>query len=117
MKRRIEPYSFYDHTGIAAHLEDMAARGWMLKSVGAFTWNYEKCEPVKAHFAVTYYPRLSEFDPADNPDLASFAEFCAPSEHTTIPFNWRAPGLVLAFSAFFDASLTSQPFYPFCAPR
>ncbi len=26
MKRRIEPYSFYDHTGIAAHLEDMAAR-------------------------------------------------------------------------------------------
>ena len=77
MKRRIEPYSFYDHTGIAAHLEDMAARGWMLKSVGAFTWNYEKCEPVKARFAVTYYPRLSEFDPADNPDLASFAEFCA----------------------------------------
>lgn len=77
MKRRIESYSFYDHTGIAAHLEDMAARGWMLKSVGAFTWNYEKCEPVKARFAVTYYPRLSEFDPADNPDLASFAEFCA----------------------------------------
>lgn len=77
MKRRIEPYSFYDHTGIAAHLEDMAARGWMLKSIGAFTWNYEKREPVKARFAVTYYPRLSEFDPADNPDLASFAEFCA----------------------------------------
>lgn len=47
----------------------------------------------------------------------NFAEFCAPSELAAVPFNWRAPGLVLAFSAFFDASLTSQPFYPFCEPR
>ena len=83
-KRRLEPYSFYDHTGIAAHLEDMAARGWMLKSVGAFTWNYERCEPVKAHFAVTYYPRLSEFDPADKPELATFAVYCAHTGWTLV---------------------------------
>ena len=47
----------------------------------------------------------------------NFLEFCAPSELAALPFNWRAPGLVLAFSAFFDASLTSQPFYPFCSLR
>ena len=29
-KYRVELYSLYDHTGIAAHLEKMAAKGWLL---------------------------------------------------------------------------------------
>ena len=28
-KRRIESLSFFDHTGISKHLENMAAKGWM----------------------------------------------------------------------------------------
>ena len=28
VKRRIETYSFYDRSGIAAHLKAMAAKGW-----------------------------------------------------------------------------------------
>ena len=66
---------------------------------------------------VPFFPFFSPQPLRPSFSHGNFAEFCAPSEHTTIPFNWRAPGLVLAFSAFFDASLTSQPFYPFCAPR
>ena len=27
-KRRIEPLSFFDHTGISRHLEKMAEKGW-----------------------------------------------------------------------------------------
>lgn len=31
VKRRMENYSFYDRSGIAAHLEAMAAKGWQLE--------------------------------------------------------------------------------------
>lgn len=63
LKRRLEAFSFYDHTGIEKHLEDMASKGWMLTGINKLTWNYERIEPKKIHFAVTYYPKASEFDP------------------------------------------------------
>ena len=30
-KRRLEPLSFFNHTGISRHLEKMAAKGWMIE--------------------------------------------------------------------------------------
>ncbi len=30
-KYRIEHFAFYDHSGIARHLERMAEKGWMLE--------------------------------------------------------------------------------------
>jgi hypothetical protein len=30
-KRRFEAFAFYDHTGMAAHLEKMALKGWFLE--------------------------------------------------------------------------------------
>ena len=38
-------YSYYDRTGIAAHLTDMAAQGWMLEKLGAYSWRYRRSEP------------------------------------------------------------------------
>ena len=63
LKRRLETFSFYDHSGIEKHLENMAEKGWLLKEINRFTWVYRRIEPRKLHFAVTYYPKASEFDP------------------------------------------------------
>lgn len=62
-KRSMETLSFYDRTGVERHLEKMAAGGWMIDRVDAFGWRYRRIEPQKLHFAVTYYPKASEFDP------------------------------------------------------
>ena len=44
-KRRLERLSFYDHTGFAAHMEKMAAEGWMLDKIGYYLWHYRRMEP------------------------------------------------------------------------
>ena len=54
IKRRIEPYSFYDRSGIAAHLEAMAAKGWQLEHMTNLIWTYRRAEPQRLRYAVTY---------------------------------------------------------------
>lgn len=63
LKRRLETFSFYDHSGIEKHLEEMAEQGWLLKEISHSFWIYRRIEPKKFRFAVTYYPKASEFDP------------------------------------------------------
>jgi len=75
-KRRLEPYSFYDHTGIAAHLQRMAERGWLIESLSNLGWVYRRSEPKQLQFCVTYYPRASEFDPEPSEGQQTFQEFC-----------------------------------------
>lgn len=76
-KRRLESLSFYDHTGIAAHLEKMAAKGWMLERIANYGWVYKKTEPKKLHFAVSYYPKASDYDPEYPEGQQTFHDFCA----------------------------------------
>ncbi len=57
VKRRIETYSFYDRSGIAAHLEAMAAKGWRLERITSSFWYYRRSEPQKLHYAVGVLPR------------------------------------------------------------
>ena len=76
-KRRVEALSFYDHTGISAHLEKMAAKGWMLERIANYGWIYRKTEPKKLHFAVSYYPKASEYDPEYPEAQQTFHDFCA----------------------------------------
>lgn len=78
-KRRLELYSFFNHTGIAAHLEDMAQKGWMIEKITGFGWVYRRIEPKRLHFSVSYYARASEFDPQPSEGQREFQEFC---EHT-----------------------------------
>lgn len=77
VKRRIETYSFYDRSGIAAHLEAMAAKGWQLEHITATFWYYHRAEPQQLHYAVTYDTDGSAFDPVPNGDNADFYELCA----------------------------------------
>lgn len=76
-KRRIESISFFDHTGISEHLEEMASKGWMIEKIGNTGWIYRRIEPKKIHFAVSYYPKASEFDPEPTEDQKMFHDFCA----------------------------------------
>ena len=77
-KRELMPlYSYYDRTGIAAHLADIAAKGWMLEKMGAWSWRYRRTEPKKLRFAVTYFPAASQFDPGPSEGLETYREYCA----------------------------------------
>ena len=76
-KRRLEYYSFYNHTGIEKHLTEMAKKGWLLESISNLYWTYRKIEPKDIHFCVTYYPRASDFDPEPSEDQQTFHDFCA----------------------------------------
>lgn len=78
--KKYEPlmfYSYYDRTGIAKHLEDMAAQGWMLEKLGSWAWRYRRVEPQKLHFSVTYFPSASQFDPHPSEGQETFWDFCA----------------------------------------
>ena len=75
-RTRIELYSLYDHTGIAAHLERMAAKGWRLEKIGTRGWTYRRCEPEHLRFAVTYFPKASVYEAAPSEDELTFRAYC-----------------------------------------
>lgn len=78
--KRIMPiFSFYDRTGIQKYLEKQAENGWMLEKMGSFSWKLRRIEPKKLHFAVTYFPKASGFDPGPSEEQQTFQEFCAHS--------------------------------------
>ena len=76
-KRRIEFFSFYNHTGIEAHFTEMANKGWLIESISNLYWTYRRIEPKNIHFCVTYYPRASDFDPGPSEEQQTFHDFCA----------------------------------------
>lgn len=76
-KRRWETFSFYDRSGIARHLEAMAARGWLLEAIGPLGWKYRRCLPRQLRFAVTYYPKATVYDPAPSQEQEFFYDLCA----------------------------------------
>ena len=74
--RRLETLSFYDHTGIEKHLAKMAQKGWMIEQITNQFWTYRKIEPQEYQFAVTYYPKATDFDPAPSDTQQTFYDFC-----------------------------------------
>ncbi len=77
IKRRIEPFSFVNQSGIQSHLEKMAEKGWMIDKITNMGWVYRKIEPRNIKFAVSYYPKASEFDPEPSEGQKMFHDFCA----------------------------------------
>ena len=70
------PFSFYDRTGMATHLEKRAAQGWMLERISPFGWFYRRISPAQLHFAVTYNHRMSEFAPGPTEEEQTYQDFC-----------------------------------------
>ena len=75
-KRCIAQFTFYDRTGIQRYLEKMAKKGWMLEKVNNFYWQFRRIEPKDIHFAVTYFPKASEFDPEPGEGQKDLYAFC-----------------------------------------
>ena len=69
-------YSIYDRAGLEKHLEDMAAKGWMLDKMGQYLWYYRRTESRKIKFAVSFFPSASVFDPAPSEKQETYREFC-----------------------------------------
>ena len=101
-KRRLEYYSFYNHTGIEKHLTEMAQKGWMLEAISNLYWTYRKIEPKNIHFCVTYYPRGSDFDPEPSEDQQTFHDFCA---HT----GWQLACTWHQMQVFYNEKESSIP--------
>jgi len=76
-KRIFRNFSFFDFDGIRLHLENCARQGWMLYQTGKGFWRYRRIEPKDIKFAVTYFPKASDFDAEMTEELEDFNEFCA----------------------------------------
>lgn len=77
-KREYMPlYSFFDRSGVSRHLEDMAAKGWLIEKMTGWCWQYRHIEPKQLRFTVTYFPKATQFDPYPAEGLETFWEFCA----------------------------------------
>ena len=76
-KRRLETFSFYDRTGIEAHLKSMAEKGWMISEMTTLGWIYKRVEPQSLTFAISYYPKASEFDPEPTEGQSIYHDFSA----------------------------------------
>ena len=75
-KWELSLYSYYDFSGIARHLEDMAHKGWQLERIGGQLWHYRRREPVELRYAVVYFAKASDLDIAPSQDQQSFWEMC-----------------------------------------
>lgn len=76
-----EDFEYYDRTGMQEFLEQKATEGWKLvRKVFAAEWEFERTEPQKLHYAITYMPQFSyedEFLASDN--KKEYLEMCSVS--------------------------------------
>ena len=75
-KYRMESFALYDYQGVERHLEKMEARGWRLERTGTF-WKYQRVEPRQVHYAATYVPEASDFNPVPTRGQEELRELCA----------------------------------------
>ena len=98
-KREYILYSFYDRTGMESHLEQMAARGWMVEKMGRFFWTYHRAKPKAVHFSVIYFAPASEFDCGPGEEQQTFQDYCAEAGWT-LAASWSQ---MLIFSSEAEA--------------
>lgn len=74
-KARLEYFEFYDASGIERHLEKMAEKGWLLCEISGL-WIYQRIEPKKLKFAVTYFCEASDYTPYPSNEQEVFLAYC-----------------------------------------
>ncbi len=75
-KRIIPVYALYDRTNIQKLLEKQAQQGWMPETLGNYLWKFKRIEPKMIHFAVTYFPEATFYDPEPSEKQRTLQEFC-----------------------------------------
>jgi hypothetical protein len=88
-------FTFYDRTGICRLLEQQAEKGWVLDKVTNYAWRLRRMEPKKLHYAVTYFPKASAFDPGPTEQQRELHEFCAHS-------GWILAGTTAQMQIFYN---------------
>ncbi len=94
-KYMIAQFTFYDRTGIQRLLEEQAQKGWLLDKVSNFAWRFRRIEPKRIHFAVTYFPTASQFDPGPGDAQQELFAFCAHS-------GWVLVGTTAQIQIFYN---------------
>lgn len=101
-KRMIAQFTFYDRTGIQNLLEKQAQKGWMLEKISSWGWKFRRIEPADIHFAVTYFPKASAFDPCPSEEQQRLWEFC---EHT----GWKLAASNAQLQIFYNENENPVP--------
>lgn len=68
--------SLYDRSKTRKKLEEMAQKGWMVESLGAFLWKYKSITPQKLHFEVVFLPDGSAYDAQPTDEEYQLEELC-----------------------------------------
>lgn len=102
VKREMNMYSIYDRQGLQKHLEEMAAKGWMLDKMGQYIWYYRRTEPKKLRFAVSYFSSASVFDPSPSEKQETYREFC---EHA----GWKLAGAFAQMEIYWNEDENAVP--------
>ncbi len=76
MRYRLPQFSYYDRTGIERYLEKQAQKGLRLCKIKGMLWCFEEAEPTKLHYAVSYLPAASAFDPEPTEAQCRLEAFC-----------------------------------------
>ena len=95
-------FTFYDRTGICRLLEQQAGQGWLLDKVTNYAWRFRRIEPKTIHFAVTYFPKASAYDPHPSEAQQELHEFCAHS-------GWILAGTTAQMQIFYNESENPVP--------
>ena len=74
-KYELNRFSIYDTAAVQRHLEEMAAKGWMIRKLGMYLCQYERIEPRQLHFAVVCLPKVSPYDPVPAPGQQLLEEY------------------------------------------
>lgn len=101
-KYLMSQFTFYDRTGIRKILEAQAEKGWLLDRISNYGWRFRRIEPQKVHFAVTYYPKASAYDPGPSEQQRELHEFCAHS-------GWVLAGTTAQMQVFYNLSENPVP--------
>lgn len=101
-KYLIAQFTFYDRTGICRILEQYAEKGWVLDKVTNYAWRLRRMEPKKLHYAVTYFPKASAFNPGPTEQQQELFAFCAHS-------GWILAGTTAQMQIFYNESENPVP--------
>lgn len=101
-KYMMAQFTFYDRTGIKRILEDLAQKGWLLDKITNYAWRFRRVEPQKVHYAVTYFPKASAYDPGPSEQQRELYDFCAYS-------GWVLAGTTAQMQVFYNMAENPVP--------
>lgn len=101
-KYLLPQFTFYDRTGICRLLEAQAEMGWLLDKISTIGWRLRRIEPQKVHYAVTYFPKASAYDPHPSEVQQELHEFCAHS-------GWILAGTTAQMQVLYNLSPNPVP--------